>query len=126
MEWHMRNGESGFTLIELLVVLAIIATLTTLVAPKYFQQIDRAKEVVLKHNLKMLRLSIDQYRRDRGFSPEELESLVSDGYLRQLPIDPVTDKRDSWQVKRDDAGQLINVHSGSQKNSLQGMPYANW
>lgn len=122
----MRNGESGFTLIELLVVLAIIATLTTLVAPKYFQQIDRAKEVVLKHNLKMLRLSIDQYRRDRGFSPEELESLVSDGYLRQLPIDPVTDKRDSWQVKRDDAGQLINVHSGSQKNSLQGMPYANW
>jgi general secretion pathway protein G len=126
MEWHMRNGESGFTLIELLVVLAIIATLTTLVAPKYFQQIDRAKEVVLKHNLKMLRLSIDQYRRDRGFSPEELESLVSDGYLRQLPIDPVTDKRDSWQVKRDDAGQLIDVHSGSQKNSLQGMPYANW
>ncbi|HEY1844352.1 MAG TPA: prepilin-type N-terminal cleavage/methylation domain-containing protein [Buttiauxella sp.] len=122
----MRNGESGFTLIELLVVLAIIATLTTLVAPKYFQQIDRAKEVVLKHNLKMLRLSIDQYRRDRGFSPEELESLVSDGYLRQLPIDPVTDKRDSWQVKRDDAGQLIDVHSGSQKNSLQGMPYANW
>jgi general secretion pathway protein G len=126
MEWHMRNGESGFTLIELLVVLAIIATLTTLVAPKYFQQIDRAKEVVLKHNLKMLRLSIDQYRRDRGFSPEELESLVSDGYLRQLPIDPVTDKRDSWQVKRDDAGQLIDVHSGSQKKSLQGMPYANW
>jgi general secretion pathway protein G len=122
----MRNGESGFTLIELLVVLAIIATLTTLVAPKYFQQIDRAKEVVLKHNLKMLRLSIDQYRRDRGFSPEELESLVNDGYLRQLPIDPVTDKRDSWEAKRDDAGQLIDVHSGSQKKSLQGMPYANW
>ena len=122
----MRSGEKGFTLIELLVVLAIIATLTTIVAPRYFQQTERAIEVVLIHNLKTLRLTIDQFRRDRLSSPEKLDELVSDGYLRQLPIDPFTQKRTTWEVKTDDVGQIIDIHSGSTKKSLSGETYASW
>ncbi|MBW4201873.1 prepilin-type N-terminal cleavage/methylation domain-containing protein [Enterobacter cloacae subsp. cloacae] len=122
----MHNGEKGFTLIELLVVLAIIATLTTLVAPRYFQQTERAKEVVLKHNLKTLRLTLDQYRRDRFVSPEKLDELVTDGYLRQLPVDPFTQKRTTWEVKTDDDGKITDIHSGSTKKSLSGESYASW
>ncbi|MEX1841648.1 prepilin-type N-terminal cleavage/methylation domain-containing protein [Enterobacter cloacae] len=122
----MHNGEKGFTLIELLVVLAIIATLTTLVAPRYFQQTERAKEVVLKHNLKTLRLTLDQYRRDRFVSPEKLDELVTDGYLRQLPVDPFTQKRTTWEVKTDDDGQITDIHSGSTKKSQSGESYASW
>lgn len=122
----MRGGEKGFTLIELLVVLAIIATLTTLVAPRYFQQTERAKEVVLKHNLKTLRLTLDQFRRDRFASPEKLDELVTDGYLRQLPVDPFTQKRTTWEVKTDDDGQITDIHSGSTKKSQSGESYASW
>ncbi|CAI1710161.1 PilD-dependent protein pddA [Serratia ficaria] len=122
----MRNGESGFTLIELLVVMAIIATLMTLVAPRYFQQTERAREVVLKHNLNTLRLSLDQYRRDHIDGPENLQDLVDKGYLRQLPLDPITHKNDSWTVDDDEQGQIINVHSGATEKSLEGGTYAEW
>lgn len=122
----MRNGEQGFTLIELLVVMAIIATLMTLVAPRYFQQTERAREVVLKHNLNTLRMSLDQFRRDHIYGPENLQDLVVQGYLRQLPLDPITKKNDSWTVNADDQGQIINVHSGSTQKSLEGGTYADW
>lgn len=122
----MRNGEKGFTLIELLVVMAIIATLMTMVAPRYFQQTERAKEVVLKHNLNTLRLSLDKYRRDRIDSPPNLQELVAQGYLRQLPLDPITDNHDSWVTLEDDQGQIIDVRSGSNKTSLEGSAYADW
>ncbi|MCS3408338.1 type II secretion system protein [Serratia sp. AKBS12] len=122
----MRNGENGFTLIELLVVMAIIATLMTLVAPRYFQQTERAREVVLKHNLNTLRLSLDQYRRDRIDGPESLYDLVDKGYLRQLPLDPMTHRNDSWKVDADEQGQIINVHSGATEKSLEGTAYAEW
>ncbi|HHB1427551.1 TPA: type II secretion system protein [Serratia odorifera] len=122
----MRNGERGFTLIELLVVMAIVATLMTLVAPRYFQQTERAREVVLKHNLNTLRLSLDQYRRDRIDGPENLQDLVEQGYLRQLPQDPITHRNDSWTVDSDDQGQIVNVHSGARGKSLEGSAYADW
>ena len=122
----MRNGERGFTLIELLVVLAIIATLMTLVAPRYFQQVARAKEVVLKHNLSTLRLSLDAWRQDYQHSPDTLQALVEKGYLRQLPLDPITDRHDSWLSKQDEHGQIMDIYSGSQEKSLTGTPYAEW
>lgn len=122
----MRNGEKGFTLIELLVVMAIIATLMTMVAPRYFQQTERAKEVVLKHNLNTLRMSLDKYRRDRVDSPPTLQDLVEQGYLRQLPLDPITDNHNSWVAREDDQGQIIDVRSGSNKISLEGSAYADW
>lgn len=107
----MRNGERGFTLIELLVVMAIIATLMTLVAPRFFQHADRAKEVVREHNLHALRSAIDHYRRDRLAGPYSLEDLIEAGYLRQMPLDPITNRRDIWEAKTDDEGQIIDVET---------------
>ncbi|WP_064568201.1 type II secretion system protein [Kosakonia oryzae] len=113
MEYPMRNGEKGFTLIELLVVMAIIATLMTLVAPRFFGQTEYAKVVVLKHNRNALRSAIAAYRHDRLLGPEELEDLVNNGYLFEIPMDPVANTRDNWDVKRDDDGQITDVTSPS-------------
>lgn len=109
----MRSGEKGFTLIELLVVMAIIATLMTLVAPRFFQQTERAKVIVLQHNLNTLRSAIDNFRRDRDKGLYHLDELVETGYLREMPLDPVTGRRDNWQTKMDDAGQIMDVDSPS-------------
>lgn len=105
----MRNGEKGFTLIELLVVMAIIATLMTLVAPRFFQHADRAKEVVREHNLNALRSAIDHFRRDRIVGPYSLDELIDAGYLREMPLDPLTNRRDVWEAKTDDDGQIVDV-----------------
>lgn len=115
----MRNGEKGFTLIELLVVMTIIATLMTLVAPRFFSQIDRSKQVVLEHNLNTLRSAIDNFRRDRVIGPYVLDELVEAGYLRQMPLDPVTNRRDNWEAVTDEAGQVIDVNSPSLGNQEQ-------
>ena len=109
----MRNGEQGFTLIELMAVMTIIATLMTLVAPRFFQHADRAKVVVLEHNLNTLRSAIDNFRRDRIVGPYQLDELVDAGYLRQMPLDPLTNRRDNWQAKTDEQGQIIDVDSPS-------------
>jgi len=122
----MRNGEKGFTLIELLVVMAIIAVLMSIAVPRYFQQTERAREVVLKHNINVLRLSLDDYLRDNGDYPDSLESLIDRQYLRQLPLDPITDKRTSWVLKENEEGKIIDVHSGSPLKSTDGTEYAQW
>lgn len=116
----MRNGEKGFTLIELLVVMAIIATLMTLVAPRFFQQADQAKVVVREHNLNTLRNAIDHFRRDRVVGPYTLDELVEAGYLREMPLDPVTNRRDSWEVKTDNDGQILDITAppGASRSSL--------
>jgi len=105
----MHNGEKGFTLIELLVVMAIIATLLTLVAPRFFRQADQAKVVVQAHNLNTLRNAIDHFRRDRIVGPYSMDELIEAGYLREMPLDPVTNRRDSWEVKTDNNGQILDV-----------------
>lgn len=115
----MRSGEQGFTLIELLVVMAIIATLMTLVAPRFFQQTDRAKQVVLEHNLKTLRGAIDHFRRDRMEGLYTLQELVTEGYLREIPLDPITNRRDTWEVTTDEQGQILDVVSPSQNETGQ-------
>ena len=85
-------------LLELLVVLAIIGSLLTIVAPRFFQQIDRGKEAVLRENLYALRSSIDRYYSDKGSYPPSLESLGQERYLRQVPRDPATDRTDTWSI----------------------------
>ncbi|WP_345828055.1 prepilin-type N-terminal cleavage/methylation domain-containing protein [Erwinia sp. HDF1-3R] len=109
----MRNGEKGFTLIELMVVMAIIATLMTLVAPRFFRQTERAKVVVVEHNLHTMRAALDSFRHDRLAGPQHLEELVAEGYLRELPLDPLANRRDNWQTITDEAGQIIDVTSPS-------------
>jgi len=123
------NGKQyrGFTLIELLVVLAIMASLLTLVVPRYFQQTDRAQETVLKHNLVAVRDGIDKFFADTGRYPANLDELVSKKYLRELPLDPITGKRDSWIIVSPETGSgVYDLKSGAQGTSSDGSPYSSW
>lgn len=119
----------GFTLIELLVVLAIVATLLSIIAPRFLHQTDKAKEAALKENLTTLRVSIDRYYADYGQYPEKLSLLVEKRYLRQLPLDPMTNHRDSWQISTiDEEGKTViyDVKSGAVGVGLDGSQYDSW
>ncbi|PYY67486.1 type II secretion system protein G [Pseudomonas jessenii] len=121
-----NRASRGFTLIELLVVMAIIATLMTLVTPQYFRQHTKAKETVLRHNLTSIRQSLDQYREDHGNNPGSLQDLVNRRYLREIPLDPITGKRDTWQLQTADEQGLGDVRSGASGEGNDGTPYADW
>jgi general secretion pathway protein G len=117
----------GFTLIELLVVLAIMASLLTLVVPRYFQQTDRAQETVLKHNLVAVRDGIDKFFADTGRYPASLEELVERKYLREVPLDPITNRRDSWRIiNPEGAAGVFDIKSGSEATAKDGTPYNSW
>lgn len=122
----MRFRFRAFTLIELLVVLAIIATLLTLVAPRYFKSVDRSKEVALKENLFTLRDALDKYYDDKGRYPGTLDELVTGRYLRRVPIDPITESDTSWvPVAAPDATKvgIANVKSGATGVASSGVPF---
>jgi general secretion pathway protein G len=122
----------GFTLIEMMVVMAIIAVLMSVAIPIYTRSIIRAKESVLRNNLFTLRTVIDEYTYDKQKAPQSLQDLVSEGYLRKVPVDPMTGSADTWKVIMEDASNTVNqsepgifdVKSGSDKNSLEGTPYS--
>ena len=122
------------TLIELMIVLTIIITVISVAVPLYQKAITRSKEAVLKQNLFTLRSLIDEYTFDKEKAPQALQDLVTEGYLRELPLDPLTKKRDSWKVEIEDAMRsvdqkepgIIDVHSGSDLTSLDGSKYSEW
>ena len=124
----------GMTLIELMIVLTIIITVISVAVPLYQKAITRSKEAVLKQNLFTLRSLIDEYTFDKEKAPQTLEDLVTEGYLRELPLDPITKKRDSWKVEMEDAMRsvdqkepgIFDVHSGSDLTSLDGSKYSEW
>ena len=126
--------KMGFTLIELMIVMAIIAVLMSVALPIYNRSIIRAKESVLKNNLFTMRTVIDEYTYDKQKAPQTLNDLVSDGYLRQVPVDPMTNNADSWKIIMEDASNTVNqsepgifdVRSGSEKTSLEGTSYSEW
>jgi general secretion pathway protein G len=125
-----KNKILGFTLIEILVVLAIIATLLSLVTPRYFNSIDRSKETILKHDLAAMREAIDKFYSDRNAYPETLNDLVQFKYLRAIPKDPITESDQTWQViapeQIDIKGSVYDVKSGAQIISSEGTPFAEW
>ena len=128
MDKRRRRGR-GFTLIELLVTLAIVATLLTLTLPRYFTSVDRSKETVLKENLYITRDAIGKYYADKGKYPESLESLVTDKYLRRVPLDPVTDSTTTWIVVPPDdpkKGGVYDIKSGAQGKASDGTTYSEW
>lgn len=120
--------QGGFTLIELLVVMAILATLLSLVAPRYFDSVERGKEAALRTNLRMLREAIDKHRADTGRLPESLEQLVESRYLRAVPLDPVTDRMD-WILVPMPGGAMAgvyDVHSGASGMGRDSTAYSTW
>ena len=121
-----RRTPRGFTLVELLVVLAIVATLISIVVPKYFSAVDQAREGALKETLKVVRDAIDKHFSDTGKYPDTLDDLVAKKYLRKAPIDPVTERADSWIIvaPADTAlGAIADVRSGAKGNDRGGKPY---
>jgi general secretion pathway protein G len=119
----------GFTLIELLVVMAIIATLLSIAAPRYFDHLDRARETTLRQTLAVMRDSIDKFRADRGRYPEDLQELVAKRYLRAVPKDPLTDSASGWLIlppPEGEEGNVGDVRSGASGNGRDGTPYGDW
>jgi general secretion pathway protein G len=123
-----KKAIRAFTLIELLVVMAIIATLLTVVVPRYFTQADKAKDTVLHQNLAAMRDSIDHFRGDQGRYPQSLDELVQKRYLREIPLDPVTQSRTTWATEQPSDGTpgVYNVRSGAKGKSKDGSDYSSW
>ena len=125
---------AGFTLIELLIVMSIIVILVSVAIPMYQKSILRTREAVLRSNLMTLRTTIDEYTYDKQKAPQALQDLVQEGYLKEVPKDPITDSNSAWRIIMEDAAQSVNqtepgifdVHSGSDKMGLDGTPYSEW
>ncbi len=127
---HTRH-RSGFTLIELIVVLAIVALLTGIAAPRYFESLERARETALNTSLAVMRDAIDQFAADKGRYPASLQELAQAQYLRQLPQDPYTGQSDTWVgvTPPPDAalgGGVADVRSGAAGRARDGRLYADW
>ena len=134
MRTGRRKPEDGFTLIELLVVMFIIAVLTAIAVPAYQGAVRQAREAVLKEDLHTMRSAIDSYTADKQKAPQSLDDLVQEGYLREIPIDPMTHSKDTWTTDTGDSLHSLDqtdpgiddVHSGSQDTGLDGQAYSTW
>ncbi len=130
---HGRVTHSGFTLIEMMIVMAIIVILIAIAVPFYQKAITRAKETVLHSNLSAMRSAIDEYGFDKQKAPGTLQDLVKEGYLHDVPRDPIAQTND-WKIIMEDAGQAVNssepgifdIRSTSGKISLDGTHYSDW
>lgn len=118
----------GFTLIELLVVMVIIATLLSIVAPRYFKSLDRSKETVLRQDLNIMRDAIDKFYGDTGKYPLSLDELAEKRYLRTVPVDPLTESSGTWVVisPPNDTEGVYDVRSGSPEKAQDGTFYETW
>ena len=109
--------------------MAIIATLLSIVSPRYFNSIDKAKETVLRQDLAIMRDAIDKFYSDMGSYPITLDELVERRYLRSIPIDPLTDSNETWvempPLNEEEEG-VYDVHSGYNGQALDGSYYEEW
>ncbi len=129
-----RNRERGFTLIELLVVISLIVLLASISMLMYRNSVQRGREAVLKEDLFRMRDAIDQHYADKGKYPASLEDLVTAGYLRKVPVDPMTQSADTWQTVQaepDPANLTVepgiyNVRSGAEGEALDGSKFTEW
>lgn len=129
----IRNPQSkGFTLLELMIVISIIIILVSVALPQYQKTIMHARETILSYDLDTMRKLIDQYSADKGKLPQSLDDLVTAGYMREVPKDPITDNKDWTIVTGDDPYSteggtgITDVHSSSSDVSLNGTPYSEW
>ena len=123
------KDRRGYTLIEMMIVISIISILATMALPSFQKQLVRAKETNLRRSLFIMRDTIDQYFADHGRYPDSLQDLESGKYVRQIPMDPITGSPDTWITIPPEGfaeGNIYDVHSGSNKVSLDGTPYNEW
>jgi general secretion pathway protein G len=131
---RVRSRERGFTLIELMVVMTIIIVLAGIAVALYGNSVTRSKEAVLKTDLLRMRDAIDQYYADKNKYPTDLQTLVSEKYIRAVPPDPFTNSTETWQTVMSDPQPgnpsaevgVFDVKSGSEANALDGSRYADW
>jgi general secretion pathway protein G len=129
-----KRVESGFTLIELIIVMTIIGLLAAIAIPSYINSVRKAREAVLREDLHTLRSAIDSYTVDKEQAPQGLDDLVQAGYLKSVPIDPMTTRTDTWITSQSDTltnisetqGGINDVHSGSQSLASDGTTYNTW
>jgi general secretion pathway protein G len=129
-----QNSESGFTLIELMVVMLIIGVLMMIAIPNYVAAVKSAHEAVLKEDLHVMRNAIDSYTMDKQKAPQSLQDLVDAGYLKSIPVDPMTRTSDGWVVNQSDDMHSLDqsepgiddVHSGDEATGSDGQPYSTW
>src|SRR5918993_5350769 len=124
-----RVKTAGFTLLELMIVISIIIILAAITLPQYQKTIMHTRETVLKDDLRKMRSLIDQFAADKGRLPQSLDDLVSEGYMREVPVDPFTGQKDWAITTGEDPNSLqgetgmTDVHSSSTEMSSEGTPY---
>jgi general secretion pathway protein G len=124
--------QAGFTLLELMIVISIIIILAAITLPQYQKTIMHTREAVLKDDLRKMRTLIDQFAADKGRLPQSLDELVSEGYMREVPLDPFTGQKDWAITSGEDPNSLTgesgmtDIHSASAETSSEGTAYSEW
>ena len=128
----MQNNR-GFSLLELMIAMFILIILISVAMPTYYYTVQHARETVLKENLLQMRKAIDQYAADKGKLPQSIDQLIEAKYLRERPIDPITETSDAWQEVTgedpnsiDDEQGLVDVKSGAEGEDTNGKPFKDY
>lgn len=129
-----RSRELGFTLVELMVVMLIISILLAIAVPSFISSIRSAREAALREDLHTMRDAIEQYTEDKQQAPQSLDDLVQAGYLRSVPVDPMTRSSTTWVTAQSDSYTNVDqsqtgiddVHSGSDQMGSDDVPYSQW